>query len=422
MDLSVKHQWLLRLYGLAWKLVIPGLSLSPRIRAGWRGRLLKNGPDGRMDLWMQASSVGEAYLALEILSELSGDRLPHVLVTSGTTQGLDILRKGVEAIGKRNSRSIQTAWFPFDAPGLMERALDQWKPRLLVLLETELWPGLMASCRKQRIPVAILNGRLSRKSFSSYRLLRSFWSDVRPDTILAVSPEDKARYGALFGDQVVRVMHNIKFDRTRLDGIPGQNPLEEMIPERAPFLVMGSVRRQEEEDVLDVLRSVANRLPKTISAVFPRHMHRIPFWKKQLGRTGLPWLLRSEVTGSVPSGSVILWDAFGELSAAYGIARAAFVGGTLKPLGGQNFLEPLGCGLIPCIGPYWEHFAWVGEEIVAKGLVRQVSNRQELVECLITGLREPFPREKVLAMARDYVDSRRGGTRTACRTIEAYLS
>jgi len=422
MDLPVKNEWLLRLYGLAWNIAIPGLSLSPRIRAGWQGRLLKKGPGEQVDLWMQASSVGEAYLALEILGELSHDRLPHVLITSGTTQGLDILQKGVEAIEERNSRFIQTAWFPFDSPGLMERALDQWKPRLLVLLETELWPGLMASCRKKGIPVAILNGRLSRKSLRFYRWMRGFWKDVRPDTILAVSPEDRGRYGTLFGHRRVGVMHNIKFDRTQLKGVPGKNPLEEMIPKNALFLVMGSVRKEEEKDVLDVLRSVARALPKTISAVFPRHIHRVPFWKRHLDRMGFPWLLRSTIAGSVPAGSVILWDGFGELSAAYGIARAAFVGGTLKPLGGQNFLEPLGRGLIPCIGPYWEHFAWVGEEIVAKGLVRQVSSRRELVEYLITGLQEPFPREKVLAMARDYVDRRRGGTKTACRTIEAYLS
>jgi len=93
----------------------------------------------------------------------------------------------------------------------------------------------------------------------------------------------------------------------------------------------------------------------------------------------------------------------------------------LRPLGGQNFLEPLGQGVIPCIGPYWEHFAWVGEEIVQRGLVRQVANSRELMDCLVKSLKEPPPRQEVLERARDYVDKRRGGTETACRTINAYL-
>jgi 3-deoxy-D-manno-octulosonic-acid transferase len=94
----------------------------------------------------------------------------------------------------------------------------------------------------------------------------------------------------------------------------------------------------------------------------------------------------------------------------------------LKPLGGQNFLEPLGQGVVPCIGPYWEHFAWVGEDILARGLVRQVTNHRELIDCLVRSLREPLPRDEVLSRARDYVDKRKGGTEKACRTIEAYLS
>jgi 3-deoxy-D-manno-octulosonic-acid transferase len=185
---------------------------------------------------------------------------------------------------------------------------------------------------------------------------------------------------------------------------------------------MGSVRKDEEKDVLNVLVPVAKALPETISAIFPRHMQRIPAWKRSLDRAGSRWFLRSEITGPVPAGSVILWDVFGELSSAYAVAQAAFVGGTLRPLGGQNFLEPLGQGVVPCIGPYWEHFAWVGEDIVARGLVSQVANHRQLTDCLVRNLRKPLPRAEVLEMARDYVNIRRGGTETACRTIKEFLS
>jgi len=421
MHLAAGDRFLLDLYGLGWTVAIPGLFASPRIREGWRERLLKEDPGRPVDVWIQASSGGEAYLALEILSTLAVHPLPGILVTSGTSQGLGILKKGIQSIHPSRRKSIRTVCFPFDRPGLMERALRQWRPRLMVLLETELWPGLMTACRRQGVPVVILNGRLSRKSFRAYRMFRRFWRQVRPDRILAVSTPDRDRYGALFGEQCVQLMHNIKFDRMRLDDIVGSNPLRDIIPEGGPFLVMGSVRKEEEGDAMEVLNSVAKLLPETISGVFPRHMHRITPWKRSLKRSGLRWLLRSEISGSVPPGSVILWDVFGELSSAYALARAVFVGGTLKPCGGQNFLEPLARGVVPCIGPYWEHFSWVGEDILAMDLVRQVNNRRELADCLVRNLSEPVPREEVLGRARDYVRERKGGTETACRVIKKYL-
>jgi 3-deoxy-D-manno-octulosonic-acid transferase len=422
MHLTAGNKFLLDLYGLGWTVAVPGLFASPRIREGWRERLLKEGPEERMDVWIQASSGGEAYLALEILSALKVDPFPRILLTSGTSQGLGVLGKGMELMPPSRRESLCTACFPFDRPGLMERALEQWRPRLMVLLETELWPGLLVACRRQEVPVVILNGRLSRKSFRTYRLFMGFWRQVRPDRVLAVSVRDRDRYRALFGEECVQLMHNIKFDRMRLDGGVENNPIRTILPEDGPFLVMGSVRKEEEREALEVLASVAKILPETICGVFPRHMHRITPWKKSLRRSGLRWLLRSEITGPVAPGSVILWDVFGELSSAYDLAWAAFVGGTLQPLGGQNFLEPLAQGVVPCIGPYWEHFSWVGEEILDAGLVCQVNNHRELTNCLVRTLKEPSARDEVLSRARDYVDKRRGGTETACRTIAAYLS
>lgn len=421
MDMGPKNRYLLNLYSLAWRITIPGLYLSPRIRAGWRERLLKADTGNHVDLWVQAASGGEAYLALEILSVISGEPFPEILVTSGTTQGLDILNKGIKEFDRKRREAIRLAPFPFDTPGLMLRALEQWSPRLMVLLETELWPGLMAACTRQEVPMVILNGRLSKKSFRAYRYLRGFWKKVRPSRILAVSPGDRDRYCRLFGEKGVQLMYNIKFDRMRLGTISDHNPVEKMIPSDVPFLVMGSVRKEEEKGVLEVLRSVTKALPDTIIGVFPRHMHRVSAWEKWLDRSGFNWSLRSGIRGEIDRGSIVLWDVFGELTSAYAAAQAAFVGGTLRPLGGQNFLEPLAQGVIPCIGPYWEHFAWVGEGIVQRGLVHQVANSRELTECLVKNLKEPPPRLEVVEKARKYVDKRRGGTETACRTIEAYL-
>ncbi len=423
MPLKIKTRFLMGIYELAWTVVTPGLYAFPRLREGWRERLLKEGPKGPVDVWMQASSVGEAYLALEIISGFDPSRIPKFLVTSSTTQGLAILEKGLSEMAPSLQDAVEIAFFPFDRPSLMHRALGSWTPRLVVLLETEIWPGLLAVARKESLPVLILNGRLSPKSLRTYRLLKRFWREVRPEKVFAMSPADATRFGALFGSRRVKQMHNIKFDRMGFDpsGSVQANPLRWMVPENGPFLVLGSVRKEEEPDVLQALKSLAVLVPETVTGVFPRHMHRIKYWKKALAGSGLNWMLRSEATGPIAPGTVVLWDTFGELSAAYGLARAAFVGGTLKPCGGQNFLEAMGEGVIPCIGPHWEHFLWVGEEILKRGLVEQVRDRRELVEALVRNLQAPQPRETVVRRAWDYVRERKGGTETAFREIMRYL-
>ena len=423
MGLELKTRFMLAAYESAWATSAPGLYAFPRLREGWRERLLKEGPKTPVHVWMQASSGGEAYLAMEIISGFDLSRLPRILVTSGTSQGLSILEKGLAEMAPSCCESVEISCFPFDRPSLMRRALEQWKPRLIVLLETEIWPGLLAAAKEASVPVLILNGRLSKKSFRAYMLLKRFWRDVRPEKVCAVSPADAARFGTLFGSGYVEPMHNIKFDRMKFNpsGSLMMNPLGWMVAESTPFLVVGSVRKEEEPELLLALKSLAASMPETVTGLFPRHMHRIKHWKRVLTRHGLDWLLRSEIKETLAPGTIVLWDTFGELSAAYGLARAAFVGGTLKPCGGQNFLEAVEKGVVPCIGPHWEHFLWVGEEILQQGLVQQVRNWQELVEVLVTKLRAPQPREAVVGRAREYVRQRKGGTEKACREIMKYL-
>jgi 3-deoxy-D-manno-octulosonic-acid transferase len=148
-------------------------------------------------------------------------------------------------------------------------------------------------------------------------------------------------------------------------------------------------------------------------------MQRIPAWKEQLQDSGLPWVLRSQLQETPAAGQVILWDRFGELQQLYALARAVYVGGSLVPQGGQNFLEPLAQGVSPCIGPFWKNFAWAGEEIVDCGLVQEVHSEQELVQCLLQGLRQKSKsREAVLAQFQEYVQARRGGLQ---KTLQALL-
>jgi len=164
-----------------------------------------------------------------------------------------------------------------------------------------------------------------------------------------------------------------------------------------------------------------DRHPDTIIGLFPRHMNRIENWENQLTPLNLNVILRSQVLKEISPGTVILWDVFGELGAAYGMAKAAFVGGSLAPLGGQNFLEAITRGLIPVIGPFWDNFAWAGNEIVDQKFVNVASNWKETADILVNDLKHPKDRSNVQNAAQQYIDTRKGGAAIACRFICKYL-
>ncbi|MFW5792162.1 MAG: 3-deoxy-D-manno-octulosonic acid transferase, partial [Desulfohalobiaceae bacterium] len=319
------------MYEGLWRAALPLLGLSPRLRQGWGQRLLRH-PPGPAEVWIQAASGGEAFLAREIISQLNPQRPLNLLTTTCTDQGMEIL-SGSDPGGPIH---LQRAYFPFDAPRLMQQALDRVRPKVVVLLETELWPGLLQACAGRGITVLLLNARLSRRSLAGYLALPLPWRKTSPRAILAVSDRDAARYRLLFGPNVVSRMPNIKFDRC-LSLRPihyVDNPLSGLIRPGAPFVVLGSVRQQEEQAVARVVKELLCKRPATLLGLFPRHMHRLEAWKQILKHYGFPYVLRSRCSGPVPAGTVILWDTFGELIQAYALARAVFVGGSLAPLGG----------------------------------------------------------------------------------------
>ncbi|MDP2849343.1 MAG: glycosyltransferase N-terminal domain-containing protein [Humidesulfovibrio sp.] len=425
--LPVSVRAMLSLYGLAWCLAQSGLRRNKRLQEGWDNRTLSAGTPPKADIWMQAASGGEAYLAWELLRRLpdflspdfkSDGRKPTVLVTTFTSQGMGVLQKAREDLA--GSVELLPAWFPFDVPSRMDRALAAVAPKALVLLETELWPGLMAACRKQQVPALVLNGRITGKSLGGYRRMPGFWRALGPQRILAVSDDDAGRFAKLFPDARTGVMRNIKFDRLSFEPAPQRQDLAALLPPDAPFIVLGSVRKQEEKEVLALIQGLQKRRPDAVIGLFPRHMERVDAWSKLLCGAGIP-LTRRSANEPVQPGAVLLWDAFGELGAAFGLARACFLGGSLADLGGQNFLEPLAHGIVPVIGPSWSNFAWVGEEIFDTGLVRQAKDWQGVLGVLCELLQRAPERQAVQLAAEAYAKSRRGGAEAACQAVAEYL-
>jgi len=429
----------LGLYSLAWRALLPSLKRNGRLAEGWAERTLSAGAPPRADLILHAASGGEAYLAWELLGNLprflpqdfpAGAAPLRVLVTTFTSQGLGVLEQARDDLAP--GLTLLPAYFPFDLPGAMAKVLDAVEPRAVVLLETELWPGLLAACRQKGVPALVLNGRMTDKSLRGYGWLPWLWRELAPARVLAVSDADAARFGQVFGPERVGRMPNIKFDRLRFDFEPGPGPMADpprpefaqLLPETSPFVILASVRKEEEPDVLKIIQALREARPRAVIGLFPRHMRRVCVWERLLGEAGVSFVLRSENQKTEP-GQVLVWDVFGELSGAYSLACAAFVGGSLADLGGQNFLEPLGHGVTAVTGPSWSNFAWVGEEIFDTGLVRRVQDWQgvlaELSALAATAPNRREDRAEVRAKASAYAASRRGGADAACQAVAECL-
>ena len=413
-----------RIYDLFWKLALPFLKYNQRLIHGYDQRLFVSSLPPPVDIWFQAASVGEAILTADLLKQLRSSRKIKVLVTTNTLQGKTLIDQAEsEILMNPCIRWIQSAYFPFDRPSIMHRAVNHIRPILMVLLETEIWPGHIRALKKRGTPIVIINGRLSTKSLRYYRHWPSLRNRLAPSRILAMSAADAQRFAALFGRDRVEVISNLKFDRLdfQSQAVASSNPINQLFAPEAKILVLGSVRQEEEDLVCKMIHRIRSIETQTIICIFPRHAHRLHTWSSLLNKHHFPWALRSRIENSVTPGSIILWDTYGELVHAYGLSQAAFVGGSLVPLGGQNFLEPMANGVLPVIGPHWDNFAWVGEEAISDGLVRIASDWKQAADILIDILSKPPKREIFRQKVLEFVKARQGGMASACQLIEQYV-
>jgi len=411
-------------YEMLWRMILPVLRRNPRLATGFESRLLKRPLKNNAHIWIQAASAGEAYLAWELLKTLPYSHRLTVVLTTNTLQGKEILDTAVVDLERRGaSIEAQVTYFPFDRPSLMKKAVKSVCPRVMVLLETEIWPGLLLALKQHTCPAIIVNGRMTEKSLLRYRIWSTLWRSIRPRHILAISREDADRFATLFGKSGVDTMPNIKFDRVQATDLTNDasDTFHSVVEPGTDFAVLGSVRREEEADIQNILRDLFKRRPDAVIGLFPRHLHRVPHWQDALDGIGLPWELRSAMQKPARTGQVVLWDVFGELNKAYQCASAAFVGGTLAPLGGQNFLEPLSVGLTPVIGPHWQNFAWIGSRIIDQGLVHQADSWQNVAKFLAACLASPGEKQIISQKAAAYIHKRQGGTQKACDLIMKYL-
>lgn len=410
----MKETFLLRLlfavYQLLWFCATPILVRSGRLKSGAAERTLQEINFSKVDLWIHAASAGEAYLANQIVKSLAEVQKLDILITTNTSQGRGILEDDIEELGHR----ITVAYMAFDNPSLVKKAVRIADPKLLVLIELEIWPALMAEMKRREKKIIIVNGRMTQKSFNNYKTFRFLWRKLKPDTILAISEDDKARFISLFNQQATYHVANIKFDRMERCQIVEREKTQKN------FLVLASIRKEEETEVLYLIEEILEIFPDLHIGLFPRHMHRVENWKRMLSDKKISCSLKT-TEPQKDSTSVVIWDVFGELIKAYRQADAVFVGGSLAPLGGQNFIEAFMNGVIPVTGPWISNFLWTGEEVFQTGLVKKGNTKEEVLQLLVDLLKNPVDKALIQKKADAYIRLKQGGSGKTCQHIVALL-
>ena len=422
------------LYSTLTVLLSPVLAcLSILDRYGMRQRLGQRPlvPDGesRPVVWFHCASVGEA-TGLAAVIEGFAKRHPgfQVLVTTMTETGLAYARKHVP-------RARYFGLAPLDAPFIVRRVFRRVRPRALVLLEGELWPGMLGAAAAHDCPVALVNGRMSDRSLARNRFVKPLFRHMlRRLAVVGVQHAlDGERFIAFGADPVrVRVTGNVKFDLAAEQQGPGREALRRELGLSAsePVIMAGCPRPVEEERaVLAAFVRVRERYPEVKMIWAPRHLQRIPPAEQMLTAEGLRFVRRTRLGGTDPgdpggagagepdrsaapedSGGadpgpvdVIILDTMGELAVMYAAADMAFVGATLVPLGGHNLLEPAACGIPVLFGPHTENVRASAAALLRTGGGIVVHDGDELARQWLELLDDPGRRAQTGTAARQAV-------------------
>jgi 3-deoxy-D-manno-octulosonic-acid transferase len=331
----------------------------PRWREGLRERLgagaerVARTQAGRQQVWVHAVSVGEVMAISGLVEELDSRLGEGAVVISTTT------RTG-QQLARQRFGAERCFYFPMDLPWVVRAAVRALRPRLLVLAESELWPNVLAELNRRRVPVVVVNARISDRSFPRYLRLRRLWQPFLAmlSLVLAQSAEDARRFVAIGVPQArVRFGGNLKYDTRPPRATPLVEAFRSHLPERAKVLVAGSTLEDEERVLLEAWPAICARVPEVVMVLAPRHPERFARVAALARELKMSLIERSCWTGSAaPAGSVFLLDSIGELGSIYSLATVAFVGGSLVPAGGHNPLEPARFGVPVLMGPHYENF------------------------------------------------------------------
>ncbi|GJM11717.1 MAG: 3-deoxy-D-manno-octulosonic acid transferase [Pseudohongiella sp.] len=330
--------------------------------------------ENKQTLWVHGVSVGETVASAPLIAELQ-ERYPQaqIVVTTMTPTGSDRVRLLF-------GNSVYHVYVPYDLPGACNRFLDTYQPKLLILMETELWPNLIHSCHARGVKLLLANARLSEKSARGYARFATLTNTLlqKVDRIAAQAEPDAQRFIELGVDPSrIEVTGSLKFlidvGEKRAEGY-----FEAFGNSERPVLVAASTREGEEEKVLSAFKRCLAENPALLLVLIPRHPERFARAHRLSEGEGFTTIVRSD-GGDIDSGvQVVIGDSMGEMLDYYSVATLAFVGGSLVDTGCQNVLEPAALGIPILVGPSQYNFATICKQLEVAGALKTVANEDEL--------------------------------------------
>ncbi|HKZ01308.1 MAG TPA: 3-deoxy-D-manno-octulosonic acid transferase [Pyrinomonadaceae bacterium] len=398
--------------------------------AGFRERLGSYPPTKvpQPVIWLHCVSVGETQAARPLVDLISKHFPGHALVVSTITlTGQNLARKVFR------DKAARVFYFPFDWRWTVRRSLKEIRPAAVLLMETELWPNFLRQCSVEKIPVAMVNGRLSARSSRRYRLVRNFFRRVVADLRLAImqTEADAERLKSLgFPDERVLVSGNLKFDAGTLTA---STPLTETLGQRFDLIdnnliLAASTHAPEEQIILESFQLVRQKIiPTPRLMIAPRHPERFNEVASILQASGLSWKRRTEPeTATDRECDVILLDTIGELTAAYPLSALVFVGGSIANFGGHNILEPAAVGSCIVTGANTHNFEAIVAAFVTAGAIIQLSRLTEremvlkLARVMKDTLTDPQMRKLLGMRASRLVEENLGATERTLNLVKRF--
>ncbi len=406
---------------IAWRIVRHG-----RYRRGIAEKTLGWLPpsnDPRDVVWFHAVSVGEVIQLQKVVNEFrrqTGDRF-RVLVSTSTDTGFDL--------ALQRFPDCQVTWFPLDFSWAVRNALRSVQPRMVVLMELELWPNFLAECQRQQIPVSVINARMSERSHRGYARIRSFMAPLfeRLALVAAQSQSNAGRLQALGVSQTrLHVTGSIKFDGVATDrhnsATEGLRKLFSLSHAETVFMA-GSTQEPEERLALQTWLACRKACPSLRLILVPRHRERFDDVARLVREAGVDVVRRSSWESSTcpSSDAVILLDTIGELSACWGLADIAFVGGSFGNRGGQNMIEPAAFGAAVLFGPNTWNFRDVVQTFKEANACVQLDFPAQLTPAVARLLAGPMEKQALGNAARNAVKAQSGATANTAQLLVKIL-
>ena len=371
-------------------------------------------------VWVHAVSVGEVQAAAPIVKALKERHPDETIVVTSTTP------TGAARVSKAFGGGVVHRYFPFDLPGSVARFLDRLEPRVAIIMETEIWPNLLAECRLRGVPVVLANVRLSERSAAGYRRFRRLFAPALGGVaVIAVQSGEDARRIASLGapPDVIDVTGSTKFDVPMRASVREEAAaLRRTLGSSRGVWIAASTHEGEEALVLDAFERVLRRLPGSLLVLVPRHPERFRAAAALARRRGFDPVMRSRRPADCSRAHVFIGDTMGELPLFYAAADVAFVGGTLVEGGGHNMLEPAALGLPVLFGPHVFNFAEISRRLVEAGGAQTVGDSAGLGEAVIDYLNDADLRHATGARGRAFVEANRGAGDRVAALIGAHLA